>query len=221
AKEGDRPPEGAAGPGKFVVTPRMMSLLGCGAEELSAILREMGFRMERREALKNPSEAVEIPQNAENLSTEAATAKAESGSQSGENSEPVSKPVSKVEETAVEIPGDQAGQPVVTSDDAGASSGDPVSATTPEMIEVWSVSRPRPKQYRRALENSGKNAPRKDERARSGKTKKRASARSANKPDKPRKEHKPRPIDPDSPFAALAGLKKELSAGKNSGEKRK
>lgn len=176
AKDGDAPPEGAAGRGKFMVTPRMMSLLGCGAEELSAILREMGFRMDRIKA-------------------------------------PEKKP---------DAGADAAPKDTQTSENTTEAETETAPVAEPDMIEVWRVSRPRPKPHHRASTATGKSAHRKDGQAGRGKpNKQRADNRPSNKQGKPKREHKPRPVDPDSPFAALAGLKKELSGAKNSGEKRK
>src|SRR5690606_23694807 len=42
------PPKGSTGDGGFVVTPEMMSILGCSPEELSNVLRALGFRLERK-----------------------------------------------------------------------------------------------------------------------------------------------------------------------------
>jgi ATP-dependent RNA helicase SUPV3L1/SUV3 len=42
------PPKGATGNGAFMATPDMMSLLGCSPEELSGVLKALGFRVERR-----------------------------------------------------------------------------------------------------------------------------------------------------------------------------
>ncbi len=41
-------PKGATGIGAFVVTPEMMSILGCSADELGEVLRSLGFRSEER-----------------------------------------------------------------------------------------------------------------------------------------------------------------------------
>ncbi len=43
-------PKGSTGNGAFIVTPEMMSILGCSALELSNVLRALGFRSERRPA---------------------------------------------------------------------------------------------------------------------------------------------------------------------------
>jgi ATP-dependent RNA helicase SUPV3L1/SUV3 len=44
----DMPPKGSTGDGGFRTTDDMMSILGCSAEELSEVLKALGFRLERR-----------------------------------------------------------------------------------------------------------------------------------------------------------------------------
>ncbi len=44
------PPKGSTGNGAFIVTPEMMSILGCSALELGNVLRALGFRSEKRPA---------------------------------------------------------------------------------------------------------------------------------------------------------------------------
>lgn len=46
--ENTQPPRGATGDGGFTVTPEMMSILGCSPDELSGVLKELGFWVERR-----------------------------------------------------------------------------------------------------------------------------------------------------------------------------
>lgn len=41
-------PKGSTGDGGFVVTPEMMSILGCSPDELSDVLKALGFRCEKR-----------------------------------------------------------------------------------------------------------------------------------------------------------------------------
>jgi len=48
SSNGATPPKGATGDGSFIVIPEMMSLLGCSPEELSGVLKALGFRVERR-----------------------------------------------------------------------------------------------------------------------------------------------------------------------------
>lgn len=44
------PPKGSTGDGGFTVTPEMMSILGCSPDELSHVLKALGFKLERRPA---------------------------------------------------------------------------------------------------------------------------------------------------------------------------
>ncbi len=51
AVEGQTPkpaPKGASGNGGFLIIPEMMSIMGCGAEELGAVLKSLGFWNEKR-----------------------------------------------------------------------------------------------------------------------------------------------------------------------------
>ena len=43
-----QPPKGSTGDGGFVVTPEMMSILGCSPDELSHVLKALGFRLDRK-----------------------------------------------------------------------------------------------------------------------------------------------------------------------------
>jgi ATP-dependent RNA helicase SUPV3L1/SUV3 len=49
------PPKGATGIGAFTVTPEMMSILGCSADELGEVLRSLGFRSEKVRREQVPS----------------------------------------------------------------------------------------------------------------------------------------------------------------------
>ncbi len=53
--EGDKP-TGATGDGGFLAQPDMMSIMGCSAEELGAVLTSLGFRMEKRLVKEVPVE---------------------------------------------------------------------------------------------------------------------------------------------------------------------
>ncbi len=43
-----KPPTGSTGDGGFTTTPEMMSILGCSPEELSHVLKALGFRLDQR-----------------------------------------------------------------------------------------------------------------------------------------------------------------------------
>ena len=51
------PPKGASGDGGFSITPEMMSILGCSAEELGLVLKALGFWVERRKKAPPPAPA--------------------------------------------------------------------------------------------------------------------------------------------------------------------
>ncbi len=42
------PPKGSTGDGGFIVTPEMMSILGCSPDELGNVLKSLGFRLDRK-----------------------------------------------------------------------------------------------------------------------------------------------------------------------------
>jgi ATP-dependent RNA helicase SUPV3L1/SUV3 len=54
------PPKGSTGDGGFVVTPEMMSILGCSPDELGNVLKALGFRLDRKTVPK----PVELPKAA-------------------------------------------------------------------------------------------------------------------------------------------------------------
>ncbi|MGE8940585.1 helicase-related protein [Leptospira interrogans] len=51
------PPKGSTGDGGFVVIPEMMSILGCSPDELGAVFKSLGFRLDRRPIKAKPVEA--------------------------------------------------------------------------------------------------------------------------------------------------------------------
>ena len=52
------PPKGSTGDGGFVVTPEMMSILGCSPDELSNVLKALGFWLDRKTMPKPAEPAV-------------------------------------------------------------------------------------------------------------------------------------------------------------------
>jgi ATP-dependent RNA helicase SUPV3L1/SUV3 len=55
------PPKGSTGDGGFRVTPEMMSILGCSPDELSNVLKSLGFRLERRPVPQAPATSAAAP----------------------------------------------------------------------------------------------------------------------------------------------------------------
>ena len=70
-------PKGSSGNGGFLIIPEMMSIMGCGAEELGAVLKSLGFWAEkRRKMVAKPVVAAPVPPAAEPASGEPVAADA-------------------------------------------------------------------------------------------------------------------------------------------------
>ena len=185
------PPQGAMPGLGFTVTVAMTSLLGCAGEDFASILRSLGYHPTRQPA----------PAKAEQPATQ-------------EDQPPVSDPVAEI--------------PAETGAETGALAQ---TAPEPEFIEVWRPARrgpPRPRRRQSRPETQAPSAaappaPASDEpapkeepargpRRRPVRDRQRAHSQ-AREASRPRTSSKPpRTMDPDSPFAALAGLKAELEA---------
>ncbi len=149
-------PAGATGDGGFRITPNMMSIVGCSGEEFAEVLKELGFRRERKPASGKADATVPPATDAKQARQEAVQ---------GET--------------------------------------DPLDEAVAD--EIWRPRRKRrpgpPRGAKRRAAPPGKGARDRKGRAASFKPRKPAS-----KP-KPRRE-----ADPDSPFAALKDLKRDLQA---------
>ena len=200
--DGGEAPEGATGNGGFRVQPDMMSIIGCSGDDFAVVLQTLGFRRERK-PLARPEPASDAV-----------------GQSDG-------KPAAAVEESGAL---EESGAAVESAADAGtgpeqaaepaASTATPEEAAEPEFDEIW---RPRRKQARReggprraAARNGGKARPRGARKDGKG-----GPARGSRRKDKPAAKgakRREKPPDPDSPFAALKDLKRELEgSGKEQG----
>ena len=149
-------PVGATGDGGFRVTPNMMSIVGCSGEEFAEVLKELGFRRERKPA----------------------AGKVEGTVSPAAASEPESR--------------------------EGAQ-GEDAAPDEMEADEIWRPRRKRRPGPPRGAKRRG---------APTGKGSRDRKGRAAPfKPRKPASKPKPRrEADPDSPFAALKDLKRDLQA---------
>ena len=212
------PPEGAAEGNGFRVTVEMTSLLGCAGEDFANVLKSLGYRVRRT---PKPAEAAAAPA----IETETAV----------EGEAPVAVPAtetpaeSAAEVVALETQGDPAPEPVAVAEEtpAEAAAAEPAE---PQFDEVWfpqsrrnAENRPNRRERNangeqrqgQGREERGERPERKDRGPRHGKPGKpnrgprpgnAGEERAAQRQDRaPRREDKP--IDPDSPFAALAALK--------------
>ncbi len=64
------PPDGAAPPGGFTVTPQMTSLLGASGDDFASVLKSLGYRVERKPAPPKPKEAASEPVAAADAETD-------------------------------------------------------------------------------------------------------------------------------------------------------
>lgn len=179
-------PEGAAPGNGFRVTVEMTSLLGCAGEEFNSVLKSLGYRVNRTKIEAKPEDA-----KAENAD---APAKAE------EAAAETPAPAEEAAAPEAEATAEPAVAAKETTDEAGAA-----AEAEEQFDEIWFPG--------------GRNNNRKPQGAKSGakrpaKGQKRGKPqqgkgpnRHANQNQRPAKKEKP--IDPDSPFAALMALKKQ------------
>jgi ATP-dependent RNA helicase SUPV3L1/SUV3 len=117
------PPRGATGDGGFTVIPEMMSLLGCSPEELSGVLKALGFRLDRRlkktvpqqpaaaeETQEAPATAAEVSPAVEAVSAPNGAAEPESEAIAEPSTVPASDAV-PAEQAAVAPTGEAAAAP--------------------------------------------------------------------------------------------------------------
>jgi ATP-dependent RNA helicase SUPV3L1/SUV3 len=165
------PPKGSTGDGGFIATPEMMSILGCSPDELSNVLKALGFRLERRPAKPKPAaapaaeagaalaggEAVEQagvePASAETAAPEtaapdtAAPGIAPAEAAPIDDAAPLGTSQSAVAAAAAEAPAPDAPAP----DAVAAAEADAATPAEPVMEEIWRPRRhksERPERHR-------------------------------------------------------------------------
>lgn len=192
-------PEGAIEAGRgFTVTVAMTSLLGCAGDDFSSILKSLGYRVERQ--LVEPSADESVSEViAESTAAEDDSVPAETNPAEPSPSEVVTtESASEAADTPAVEPASAPAEPTEAEAAESAKSMEPV------YLEIWRPQRqdrgPRRQQKARSENNQArKGAPKRGKTQQQNGSKKTArtkSDRAANKP-----------IDPNSPFAALAALK--------------
>lgn len=242
-------PAGAVDGRGFVPTVAMTSLVGCAGEDFAAILRALGYRMDRRpapvaETAVEAVEPVESTANAQAAEAPVAETAETSPAEALAETPPVVETASPIAEIVAE------NSPPENTETAPAE-----TVAEPAMIEVWRPGRPpgerhpkrthdrerrRPQtvslpassstepQAQPAARESAEAKPRKFHRHRKhgdgarkdGAQRRDHKQRGNDRPyNKPQPERRDRPIDPNSPFAALLELKARLVAGEKNEEK--
>ncbi len=236
-------PDGAVEDGRgFMTTAAMTSLLGASGDDMSTILRGLGYRLERKPA---PETDKTVAATGVEGATAPEPADATSGTMAG--NETVSEAATTDAGTdgsaaAVEVPEAevQAGPEAADESVAEANGGKPEIAEAmpveaesgqiaspeeqldePAMIEIWRPDYQGKKSRARGDRDGGaKRAPRGRDRSKKPQGQRgdnrKAGAGKKGRPGRrpPATDGKPprRPsLDPDSPFAALAALKEEMS----------
>ena len=215
-------PEGAVPGNGFTVTIAMTSLLGCSGEDFASVLRALGYRMERRpgpEITTGPASGLES-----GPATEAASPP--ELPEIADSEPPPTTAAPDTEGVAREEAAEAAGSEEITEVVAVSMVEGPEAAPPeePAFIEVWRPQRPRRPGDRgdgRKKQGSGPH-PRRGKQGAPGTNgkpdqqgrldRRKDGARNGKpRPSHPR-EDRQKPIDPNSPFAALAALKAELEA---------
>lgn len=221
--------------GGFVVTPDMMSLVGCSGEEFAGLLRGLGYRSQV-EKLVPPKPVAEAPAAAD---AQAAPAEAAVVEVAAEEAAPEAAAEPSAEDAATEAASPAETSLEAASEPAEAPESATVEAAEPVEMEIWRPLRRRHGgEANRKPRRGGNRAqgqapaqagerregePRKDggkpdahkrgEGRKDGRPRQGGKPRREGKHDKPRdfSFSKPKPRDrepdPDSPFAALAVLK--------------
>ncbi len=195
------PPAGALGGGAFKVQPDMMAILGCSQEELSGVLKALGYRVERRPV------------------SNAHAAEAEAGAQAQQTPQMEAAQSEAAPQTEDSTPSPE------TTPEAAA---DAVPAVELEYEEIWRPRRrperrKRPRQTERATQGEPQGAPGRVSQHNGADTrdakpahdkrgpKKKRAAPNKNQPKPAANAGKKQPpVDPDSPFAALKHLKEKM-----------
>ncbi|MFP4537529.1 MAG: helicase-related protein [Dichotomicrobium sp.] len=204
------PPAGALGGGAFKVQPEMMAILGCSQDELTGVLKALGYRLERRPVTPQPGEEAASANGLDRSATgEADDSKAGDG--------PAANREGDGGQTGVEA----------TEAASGLNAGsEDAQASEPVYEDIW---RPRRRPERRKRQR-----PRNAEAAQTDRKPGEADAQPARgeKPERHKrgpKKRRPAPdrdrakpahgsgkvkkepvVDPDSPFAALKDLKERM-----------
>ncbi len=119
---GSQAPKGSTGDGGFMVTPEMMSILGCSPDELGHVLKALGFKLERRPAPSAPQAEASEPPPASDVPP------------AGEEGLPAQAVVA-----AATVPGETpAAEPAAPQPEVTVQ---PPVAAEPAVIEIWRARR--------------------------------------------------------------------------------
>lgn len=234
-EEGVEPPEGAIEKGGgFTVTVSMTSLLGCAGEDFSNILKSLGYRLETKEVQRPVAKKAEDETTEERTetstsveATETLAETADAGEAASATSADDASESPATEEPSVDTPAEAAPAQETATTDAPAETETELETVT---IEIWRPGRAdrrrqggdRNRQRRhgdnqqRHADGERKGGPRNNKRnnAKGGKGRDKGSSPAGRGGNAGRNQpQRDKPIDPNSPFAALLSLKENLQKG--------
>lgn len=201
----------------FEVTPEIMGLVGLSGEDFAEVMRGIGYKHEVRSVEVVAAETGEKPAKAAEDGAQEAVSKASSETTPDTTSDqpveaasakedPVAAPVNESELTETES------TPELTKEAETAEEDAPTHVD--RFFFMWAPKRPSRPQAKRGQRGSG---PRPEGKASKGKGPRRSGGKGAAKGPRTHSSgpaKKTGKIDPDSPFAALAGLKDALAKKK-------
>ncbi|MCF6301844.1 MAG: helicase [Devosiaceae bacterium] len=195
-------PEGAAKRNGFEVTVQMTSLLGCAGDDFSEILKSLGYRVERKEITEQQTDISTGKQTPDTKEISDVADLAKLDDASPKEVEKLKADTANLNETTMSLE--------KLDETAQSSQKDKEEAPEPKFEEIWfpvfkrnQNHAPRASQDKRTDKGEGKNSHGKNSQRKNPTRQFPNKNRSGSKPNRPREK----PIDPDSPFAALAALK--------------
>ena len=216
----------------FEVTPEIMGLVGLSGDDFAEVMQGIGYKNERRVVEKAPEIKAGEPATTDGVAVEEAavqanaqTADAELPADNAEvvvASEVAGAAVDKAESVEKANSKDVAdvSDSSAAETDAAKEQVEEAAAPVERHVFMWAPKRPaRPqgKPQHRKAQNDGRSAKdnRDNQRAKGKGRDRPGKGKSAGpRPHTTRQQPKPARMDPDSPFAALAGLKDVLSKKK-------
>ncbi|MBX3495607.1 MAG: disulfide oxidoreductase [Parvibaculum sp.] len=203
--------------GGFVVTPDMMSLVGCSGEEFASLLQGLGYRSQRETIVPRLADASTPDAGA----TEAGAAPRTSAEAAlAEIVDAIAAPIAG--ETPETAPEPQAEVAAVAP--AATAPGEPAETAAAVELEIWRPVRRKQegRPARRRPQNKAKTEPGEKPAEARGERHRKPKRKSDERGERPAKNTRPdnshreprkprdREPDPDSPFAALAVLKERV-----------
>ncbi len=227
-------PEGSVEGGGFSVIPDMMSLVGCSGDDFAEILKELGFKMERRK-LPTAAPAVARPEPEASAATSDTPAPQPDAVPEAAAQPQDAEPVAIPGEPAPAAPEPPAIEPETGQTVAVPDKPEParVEATDsepaePRFLEVWwprdtgpfkRRSEPREARGDKPRRSARQGAAGEQSRPPRGKGKGKDHHRNPHKaPERQPAHQREARIDKDSPFAVLSQLRSELAARARRGE---